>query len=179
MLSALRLCCHGQCKEWSLREGSGEVWGQRPAWIVSLSLSFAFLFVLSPPTTKAKHLTLSKTNTPYLLNSQCISCLVLPILVSGALKPRSQELTPTYCLPSLGTAICSLKLQNAPSLHPKAQCFVFNFVDFLKFYIGFMDCDYVSCTIVCLLELGISLIMQDLSIFMRVLDCMIFSDWTN
>lgn len=124
MLSALRLCCRGQCKEWSPREGSGEVWGQRPAWIVSLSLSFAFLFVLSPPTTKAKHLTLSKTNAPYLLNSQCISCLVLPILVSGALKPRSQELTPTFCLPSLGTAIWSLKLQNAPSVHPRAQCFV-------------------------------------------------------
>lgn len=46
-----------------------------------------FLFVCRPPPPpfKAKHLSLPKTNTPYLLNSQCISSLALSILVSGAL----------------------------------------------------------------------------------------------
>lgn len=89
MLSALGLCCAGQGKEWSPREGSGEVWGHKPAWIVYLSLSFICLFFVClsspPPPFKAKHLSLPKTNTPYLLNSQCISSLALSILVSGAL----------------------------------------------------------------------------------------------
>lgn len=135
------------------------------------------LFCLPAP--KAKHLSLPKTNTPYLLNSQCISSLVLSILVSGALKPRSQALTSTHCLSSVGTATWSLKLQNASSLHPRAQFFVLFLILLTKFHICFMNCDYVSCSVVCLLELGISLIMQDLTIFMCMLDCMIFSAWTN
>lgn len=42
-----------------------------------------------------------------------------------------------------------------------------------------MSSDYVSCSIVCLLELGTSLIMQGLTSFMCMLDCMISSSWNN
>lgn len=89
---------------------------------LSLCLWVLFTCFVPPPHPKAKHLSSPKTNTPYLLNSQCISSLVLSILVSGALKPRSQALAPTHCLSRLGTAIWSPKLQNAPG-HSVLFCF--------------------------------------------------------
>lgn len=138
------------------------------------------LFVVPPPPFKAKHLSLPKTNTPYLLNSQCISSLALSILVSGALAQvisitiHSLPAQSEHCHLVCGASACPVA---AP--HLRAQGFVCNFVNFLKFYICFMSSDYVSCSIVCLLELGTSLIMQGLTSFMCMLDCMISSSWNN
>lgn len=162
VLSALRLWVMVSLRDGGQEEGTGGVWGSEAGLDYLL-----FIFL------RAEYLSLPNTGTPYLLNSPCISSLVLvlSILVSGVLSTWTQALMSTPCLVwAQPSGLWSFWI---PFTASQGIAFFFYSVNFHNFSICIMNCGCLSvtCSVVCLWELGTSLIMQDLPISMCVLGC--------
>lgn len=112
---------------------------------LSLSLSFAFLFVLSPPKPS------TSLYPKQILHTSCIVSASLGFAHFGFWSLEAQvPSVNTHSLPSRSghshlvseTSDCAFAASQGTVF-----CFV-NFVGFLRFYICFMNCDYVSCSII-------------------------------